>query len=271
MLAQEFRLTTDQKAHFDTLGYLVIPKFLSQSEIARYADVFMDVYRREWGQDDFDPKFAIQRAGASGVRHQIIPFFAKDERFLELMDHPKLNDVVEQLLGEDCLIMTAGEGFVAATDSIWHTDSRAPEGFTSLKVAFYLDEVGAGAGCLNVIPGSHHEDYSVQIRQSLEGGAWGGVSSPDVPVSQPLPSQPGDMIVFNHRTWHSAFGGRPGRRSIMANYFQNPTERWHSTWINGLLHSSTRSWTDRLFPEELLKGADERRIRKMQKLIDMGF
>ncbi|HEV8638123.1 MAG TPA: phytanoyl-CoA dioxygenase family protein [Chloroflexota bacterium] len=271
MLAQQVTLTADQKAHFDTFGYLVMPGFLSRTEIAHYTDAFMDVYRREWGQEEFDPKFAVQRPGASGVRHQIIPFFARDERFLPLLDHPGLNDLIEQLLGEDCLLMTPGEGFVAATDSIWHTDSRAPAGFTSLKVAFYLDPVGAGAGCLNVLPGSHQPDHSARIRQALEAGAWGGVASPDVPTATPLPSQPGDMIVFNHQTWHSSFGGKPGRRSIMINYFQHPTERWHANWITGLLHASTKSWADRLFPEEILKGASERRMRKIQKLLDMGF
>ena len=271
MLEQRVALTTDQEAQFDTLGYLVIPEFLSQAEVAHYTDVFMDVYRREWGQADFDPQFAHERPGASGVRHQIIPFFAKDERFLELFDHPKINDVIEQVLGEDCLAMTPGEGFVAASDSIWHTDSRAPDGFTSAKMAFYLDSVDAGTGCLNIIPGSHHSDYNAQIRTVLEGGAWGGVSSPHIPMSQPLPSRPGDMILFNHRLWHSSFGGKVGRRSIMINYCQNLTERWHSTWMAGLLYGSTKSWGSPLFPDMLLNGAGERRRRKLEKLMEFGL
>jgi len=271
MLAQGLTLTVDQKAHFDAFGYLAVPDVLSSGEMAHYTETFMDVYRREWGQEDFDPRFAQSRPGASGVRHQIIPFFAKDERFLPLFDHPALNDVVEQLLGEDCLAMTPGEGFVAASDSVWHTDSRAPEPFQSLKVAFYLDQVDAGAGCLNVIPGSCHADYSARIRAALEGGAWGGVKSPDVPMSTPLPSKPGDMLVFNHRTWHSSFGGWPGRRSIMVNYCQNFTERWHSTWVGGQLVGSVKSWGSPLFPEVLLKGATDRRRRKLEKLMEFGL
>src|SRR5262249_19305354 len=114
MLAQQATLTADQKAQFDTFGYLVIPDFLAPGALAAYTAAFMDVYRCEWRQEEFGPRFAIQRPGASGVRHQIVPFFARDERFLPLLDHPGLNDVIEQLLGEDCLLMTPGEGFVAA-------------------------------------------------------------------------------------------------------------------------------------------------------------
>jgi ectoine hydroxylase-related dioxygenase (phytanoyl-CoA dioxygenase family) len=271
MVTQAVALTTDQKAHFDTLGFLVIREFLRPEEVAHYTGVFMDVYRREWGQEDFDAAFARQRPGASGVRHQIIPFFAKDERFLALFDHPKINDTIEQLIGEDCLAMTPGEGFVAASDSIWHTDSRAPEPFTSVKMALYLDPVDADTGCLNVIPGSHHADYSARIRRALEGGAWGGVASPNIPMAHPLPSRPGDLIVFNHRTWHSAFGGKVGRRSIMINYCQALTERWHPTWVAGMLQGSAQAWGGPLFPEILLKGADERRRRKLERLMQFGL
>ncbi len=179
--------------------------------------------------------------------------------------------MVEHLLGDDCLAMTPGEGFVAASDSIWHTDSRAPAGFTSIKLAFYLDPVDAASGCLNVIPGSHHADYSAQIRTALQSGAWGGVSAPAIPMCQPLPSQPGDLIIFNHRLWHSSFGGKVGRRSIMINYCQNLTEPWHATWMAGLLHGSATAWGSPLFPEVLLTGADERRRRKLERLMAFGL
>src|SRR5919109_3419916 len=58
MEATAIRLTPDQKAHFDTLGYLFVPQALTEREVAQFTQVFMDVYRREWGQEEFDPKFA---------------------------------------------------------------------------------------------------------------------------------------------------------------------------------------------------------------------
>ncbi len=263
-------LSEEQKAHFDTLGYLVLPGLLGAKEVELYTEVYEKVYHDVRGGADFSPAWAKQRPGASGIRQQLIPFFNMDERFLDLLDHPTLNDLVEDLLGEDCLLMAAGEGFAAATDSIWHTDSRAPAGFNSLKVGMYLDEVDADTGCLNVIPASCHPDYNAAIRMALDSGMFGGVKNQDIPMRKPLPSKPGDVIVFNHRTYHSSFGGKMGRRAIMCNWCQSPTEGWHTTWILGQLTQARKEWGV-VYGERVIATAGERRKKKLERVLAMGL
>ena len=52
-----------------------------------------------------------------GYRRQVVPLFEKDDRFLELLDHPRLNDLAEQLLGEDCMLIEPGVGAIFSGDS----------------------------------------------------------------------------------------------------------------------------------------------------------
>ncbi len=263
-------LTPEQKAHFDTLGYIVLRGVFTPQEVEYFTAAYETAFHELRGGEDFSPKWAKQRPGASGIRQQYIPFCNLDDRLLEFLDHPNMMDLVEDLLGEDAILTTAGEGFAAATDSIWHTDSRAPEGFISLKVATYFDEVDVDTGCLNIIPGGHHHDYTAEIRKALESGMWGGVKNPDIPMRRPLPSKPGDVIVFNHKMWHSSFGGQVGRRAIMMNWAQQPTERWHNTYLVGHMAGIMKQW-GALYGERVIETAGERRMRKLKTALELGF
>ena len=49
-----------------------------------------------------------------------------------------------------------------------------------------------------------------------------GVDGPDVPGFA-IESQPGDVIVFNQLCWHSAWGGRAGRRMLALSLVSRPT------------------------------------------------
>ena len=44
-----------------------------------------------------------------------------------------------------------------------------------------------------------------------------GVAGPDVPC-QVIESSPGDLVVFDHRCKHAAFGGGPNRRMFTMNW-----------------------------------------------------
>ena len=124
----------------------------------------------------------------------------------------------------------------------------------SIKVAFYLDPVGKESGSLRVIPGSHRnpfhdrlwslhmdipvnaarfEDVSPKLLDmwerdtgSREGGEQllsdlnvnhFGLDPSEVP-SYPIESESGDAVFFSHQMWHSSFGGKAGRRMFTLNF-----------------------------------------------------
>ena len=80
-----------------------------------------------------------------------------------------------------------------------------------------------------MIPGSHRvgERYAELIHECLqvEGNPgpleqW-GVDAPSVPAMV-VESMPGDVVVFNQATKHSAWGGGQRRRMFTINYTRNP-------------------------------------------------
>ena len=47
------------------------------------------------------------------------------------------------------------------------------------------------------------------------------VLGPDTP-GYPMETRPSDLIVFDSRAYHRAFGGRPGRSNMQLLYFPDP-------------------------------------------------
>jgi ectoine hydroxylase-related dioxygenase (phytanoyl-CoA dioxygenase family) len=74
-------------------------------------------------------------------------------------------------------------------------------------------------GCLRVIPGSQRPDHFVRsqkinVNQSEE---LFGVAPSEFPGNVALETQPGDVLIFNHDTYHAAFGGQERRRMFTMN------------------------------------------------------
>ena len=94
-----------------------------------------------------------------------------------------------------------------------------------MKLAFYLDPVKRDTGCLRVIPGSQDPEHP--LRKPLADGQTRidpnksmelfGVLPKDYPGNVALETNPGDLVIFNHDTWHAAFGGSNRRRMFTMN------------------------------------------------------
>ena len=69
-----------------------------------------------------------------------------------LLDSDKLNELIEDFLGED-YVFTVSQGAIRTHNTRWHHDDIAPEGHLHVKVIFYLEPVRATTGCLSVLPG----------------------------------------------------------------------------------------------------------------------
>ena len=109
-------LTADQIAQFHRLGFVDVPNLLTPSETAYLSQVFDETMQRleesgYFAEMDIRGFSEVTR----GYRRQVVPLFEKDERFYEFLDNPRLNDTVEELLGEDCVLIEAG----------WAQSSRA--------------------------------------------------------------------------------------------------------------------------------------------------
>ena len=90
------------------------------------------------------------------------------------------------------------------SDNDWQPDTEDVQ--IAVKYIFYLDTLTPETGALRFIPGSHllRGRKRTMFREAIEK-----VHAEDVPC-QVVPTQPGDVIAFDIRTWHASL--RPWRR-----------------------------------------------------------
>ena len=153
----------------------------------------------------------------------IVPFIDRHETLCQLLDHSGIEGIAGSILGDD-FSYTGSDGNFFVGETLWHSDKGPGDGHTAIKLAFYLDPVGPDSGCLRVIPGSHrygdvfadgvHSAIPV-VAESRPEESW-GVDGSDVPAFS-LESEPGDLVVFDHGTKHSAWGGGDRRRMFTIN------------------------------------------------------
>ena len=91
-------LTEDQITEFKQLGFITAPDLLTPEETAHFTRVLDETMKRpeESGYVDEEESSRTPRTLKG---RQVAPLFEKDERFYELLDNPRLNDTVEELLG----------------------------------------------------------------------------------------------------------------------------------------------------------------------------
>ena len=248
--------------YFQRFGFIQYKGLLSPEEIVVISDAF-------------DEGMRVARKGApapkSGEkRQQIIPFFDYDpEVFYPLLDHEKIVDIFEGLMGED-FILTLSEGIIHTGGSGWHHDAYAPEGYFSMRAAIYLDPLGPEDGCLTVIPGSHFREFGEAINKMRD--ELGGLPN-EMPGRYPLCNEPGDVLFMNHKTYHAALSDKYGRRAIHINCVPNTTpetNQEHFDWLMMFLAGETKHW-GRFYSDRLISTAGPRRQKMLERAIELGL
>ena len=242
-------LTDAHKHHFDALGFIVLPGFLPPDEMRVYADAFDDTREAMTDHDRWMDETGVVATGR---------FFEQNPQvYHRMLDDDRLLEVVEDLLGPG-FVFTVSEGARRYTDTRWHHDDLAPEGQLHLKVVFVLDPIGADPGGLCLLPGSHHPDYRERMERY---GSEILPAGPDVPGTYAIPSDPGDMIVFNVKTYHGAFTRGERRRVIYINFLQAPRTKLHEAHLEWLYRKDRGYYTPSLF-----ENAPAKRLRMTQFL-----
>ena len=216
---------------------------LSQAEI--------DAFRR----DGFlAPVEAFSRAEARGLRDQLEafertlppgPIAPRDRRKLhvrlpwarDLVEHPRILDVIETLLGPDILVFTS-TFFVkeANADAItaWHQDATyfglSPYEHVTAWVAF--SDASIEAGCMAFIPGSHRWGQ----RPHGPGVVPGSINAGAQAISEPIdgagavcaPLAAGQLSLHHTLVAHNSPPNRSRDRRIGFGISYIPTRLRHS-------------------------------------------
>jgi len=166
-------LTSQQKAHFDVFGFIVVRQLFPPDEVAIITREFDAAMLEGRGGKPFDGK---QMSGVINWSYSrpSVQYLTTDKRIL---------GPIEQLLGPGYTLDKNNDGALRVGDTEWHPDlgwdpsipggKNDPEWIAgrrgrnhyipSIKVAFYLDSVGKDSGCLRMIPGAHRNPYHDQL------------------------------------------------------------------------------------------------------------
>ena len=254
-MKQRFKVTAEQKAFADTFGFLVLRGAFSVAETKQIGDAFEQVMTKEMRNQGMsrDQQLECRFVICPGFceRHSALRALTKDDRILQTL---------EMMLGPDWFYKDSEANlFVGPTD--WHPDGGwAPSTplwpsdpntephhlLTYVKVAIYPDPLTAESGCLRVIPGSHrspiheslaslHMDIPIEAPEMATDPRFKrfGIDPCDVP-SFAIETQPSDIVFFFGHTWHSAFGGKAGRRNIALSFLSAPRNEGQRTYAQGI-------------------------------------
>jgi hypothetical protein len=253
MRGRAMELKQEQKQFFETFGYLVLPGLLAD-EIG-------------WITEEFEAVFRDRQVDHDGTKRScIVPFIDQRERLCGLLDHPRIEGVAASLLGPE-FNYVGGDGNFYSGDTAWHSDGFHHVG-RFVKLALYLDPVGAETGCLRVIPGTHRleaESWDArQARTSLE--LW-GIEQGEVPC-RTLESRPGDLVAFNHNLMHASFGGSARRRMFTLNLCRRCETPEEIADLERYIEAHARFWIDQLHGDGMRRTASPLRMRHLRQVME---
>ncbi len=244
-------LTEQQRAFFETFGYLVLPGMVKE-----------DI---GWIVEGFEEIFAQLPEKHDGTRRTIAGTDTS-ERLCKLLDHPRVVEVAASLMGEDFNYL-GGDANYYVGDSGWHSDGWHDHGLF-VKMAFYLDPVMRETGCLRVIPGSHWvgSPWVPSLRKLGNPQPHFGIAGRDVPCVA-LESRPGDVVVFNHNLQHASFGGGNRRRMFTLNLSQRARTEGEQKELRDFINSAARFWVTQCHSDVMRRTASPERMRHLEQVI----
>ncbi|HEY3237251.1 MAG TPA: phytanoyl-CoA dioxygenase family protein [Polyangiaceae bacterium] len=197
----ENRLTTEERHHFETNGYLVVDQALSSEQVDMLTRC-VDRIREKKLAEGFDPH-----------EYFFFPnFIPEDDAFVDLIDNPRVFPKVWGILGWNIYLYHAHfvvtpprrvsqdqkperKGFHQDSGRVNREMEGSPRPRLSLKVGYSLEgDPAPGNGNLYIIPGAHLQN---EIRYPDDG-----VSDPE--AAMPVSIDRGDAVIFDRRLWHSA-------------------------------------------------------------------
>jgi phytanoyl-CoA hydroxylase len=155
-------LTDAQKAFYGEQGYLVVPGVLAAAELAKLREVTERLLAEAARVGESTGAFLLEKNAPPGqtLVWRVFDPVARDPYYLELAQHPRVLDAVEDLIGPDLQLHNSNMHLKLPEyggEVDWHQDfPYLPHtNFDILNTMIMLDDSTPENGCLQVVPGSH--------------------------------------------------------------------------------------------------------------------
>lgn len=220
-------LTEEQAAFYDNEGYLVLPDFLTDAELAPAREAMIGkveeiaqallaegVIADTYPDAPFDTRLARL---FDGLSDQDFLRFGRSWRerhpgYYHLMTNPKILDAVESLIGGEIFSNPVYNTRpkvpkVAAGAVPWHQDkSYWPDANSNPVITVWIPLVEANLvnGCLHIWPRTHKRQLLSHHAESVTGTSYTQVDDKHMKKVEavPLPLAAGGAILFNDRCVH---------------------------------------------------------------------
>jgi ectoine hydroxylase-related dioxygenase (phytanoyl-CoA dioxygenase family) len=154
----------EQKAYYEDQGYLLFPEMLSAEELATLRAALAEVLVEAQGLETTNAKFSVtQTDGGGWSPRRIFNPTLHHQAFYDLVFHPRILDVVENLIGPNIQLHHSKINMKPPSNREarfeWHQDYPffPHTNFDLLAVMIYFDDSTEDNGCLSIIPGSHKD------------------------------------------------------------------------------------------------------------------
>jgi ectoine hydroxylase-related dioxygenase (phytanoyl-CoA dioxygenase family) len=154
---------SERKEFYEENGYLVVSGLLEPSEVNELRSALSQVLAQAEGLQASNSMFALSApspgTGERFVKRVFNPI-ARHDAFKKLVSHPRILDVVEELIGPDITLQQTKLNLKPPAEDArfeWHQDYPffPHTNFDLVAVMVFLDDTDEDNGCLKVIPGSH--------------------------------------------------------------------------------------------------------------------
>ena len=210
------RPTAERQKQWDDEGYLVFEKAIQGDDLKRLQDAFdhwSAICKEDWLN-------RIETGENSSTFYDIPDPFAKDEIFIDLVDHPSYYGTLMSFTNDQLILLgpqvrTVPPWPISYTS--WHPDVPLSNPL-HIKVQIYVHDVLPKSGEFAFVPASHKPS----------SGPYPKVRRPSsMPGYKAFPSKAGTAIVFNSYGWHTSMDNHTNiaRKSIILIYEKSTSER----------------------------------------------
>jgi ectoine hydroxylase-related dioxygenase (phytanoyl-CoA dioxygenase family) len=228
-----FDRTNELVERYAREGYVVIDDALTPDEVEQLRSETVRIYRGELGhvrglvpaRRGEPDETVIRRYVCIHFPHKLSPVMH------EALGHPKIVDVLTQVIGPDVkamqsMLFTKGEG---KPGQAWHQDECfIPTRDRSLTAAWIaLDDATVENGCLWVIPGSHRAGILYPDREHDDARFDCTVEAYDFPYGDgdavPVEVPAGSALIFDGHLLHRSLPntGQHGLRRALVNHYMS--------------------------------------------------
>lgn len=199
--AQAYNLSEEQIQSYHDNGFLLIEDFFSSEEhetLENYCSEFQG-----WGKEKgkWMQYYEINTATGENQLCRTENFTPFHEGMKSYVNSPRLLEVLKRLHGEEYVLfkekvnykLPGGGGFPA------HQDAPAFVQFgqsSHMTVMFTIDATTAANGCLEVVPGSHKNDYERRILPQEKHDGSISLDWCNKHKWTPVYCQPGSVLIF---------------------------------------------------------------------------